>query len=106
MSRVLYADAEEVAKPAFRELLLEAAKDHMRARFGDTIARLAHMAVDELLIDIEASLEIEDRIQRRRDSSGMEERVRAALAQTASERGAPSADRTRVRRPGARKGRR
>ncbi len=90
MSRVLYSEAEEVAKPAFRELLLEAAKDHLRARFGDTITRLAQLAVDELLIDIEASLDVEDQIQRRHESGGTDDRLREALARNRSDRSQPS----------------
>lgn len=82
MSRVLYAEAEAVAKPAFRELLLEAAKNHLRTRFGSRITRLAQVAVDELLTDIEASLDVEDRIGRRRDAGGADDRVREALARS------------------------
>jgi hypothetical protein len=89
MSRVLYQEAEDVTRPAFRELLREAAKDHLRARFGDTISRLAQLAVDELLIDIEANLDIEDQIQRRRESAGTDDRVREALARRGANR-APS----------------
>jgi hypothetical protein len=94
MSRVLYAEAEAVAKPALRELLLEAAKARLRERFGGEITRLAQLAVDELLIDVEASLDVEEQIQRRRESSGgAEDRVREALGRKRSERGQPSAER-------------
>ena len=63
MSQVLYAEAESVAKPAFRDLLLEAAKDRLRERFGEEITALADLAVDELLNDMQASFEIEARVQ-------------------------------------------
>jgi hypothetical protein len=106
MSRVLYAEAEEVAKPALRALLLEAAKDHLRARFGDTITRLARLAVDELVTDIEASLDVEDKIQRRRESGGTDDRLREALARKRSESSAPSADRKQGRAAASRKRRR
>jgi hypothetical protein len=106
MSRVLYAEAEDVAKPALRELLLEAAKDHLRARFGATITRLAQLAVDELLIDIEASLDVEDQIQRRRESGGTDDRLREALARTRSEPSASSAAPKQGRAPAGRKRRR
>jgi hypothetical protein len=89
MSRVLYQEAEDVTRPAFRELLREAAKDHLRARFGDTISRLAQLAVDELLIDIEANLDIEDQIQRRRESAGTDDRLREAFARRGSNRNQP-----------------
>lgn len=103
MSRVLYAEAEEVAKPALRELLLEAAKEHLRARFGDRIARLARLAVDELVSDIEASLDVEEQIRRRRDSGDPDDRVREALARTRSEPGAASAERKQSRPPASRR---
>ncbi len=94
MSRVLYGEAEGVTKQAFRELLLEGAKDHLRARFGDTITRLARLATDELLADIEASLDVEEQIQRRHGSDGSPpDRVREALARKRPDRGQPSAER-------------
>ena len=63
LSQVMYAEAEEVTRPAFRALLLEAAKDRLRERFGKEITALAHLAVDDLLDGAQASLEIEARIQ-------------------------------------------
>ena len=63
LSQVMYAEAEAVARPAFRDLLLEAAKDRLRERFGEEITALARLAVDELLNDAQASFEIEARIQ-------------------------------------------
>jgi hypothetical protein len=64
MSQVLYSEAEAVARPAFRALLLEAAKDRLRERFGDEITALANLAVDDLLDGMRASFEIESRVQR------------------------------------------
>jgi len=94
MSRVLYAEAEGVTKQALRELLLEGAKAHLRDRFGETITRLAQLATDELLADIEASLDVEAQIQRRRDSGGSpSDRLREAFARKPSDRGQPSAER-------------
>jgi hypothetical protein len=63
LSQVLYTEAEAVARPAFRDLLLEAAKDRLRERFGKEITALAQLAVDELLNDAQASFEIEARVQ-------------------------------------------
>src|SRR5262245_2926929 len=81
MSQVLYGEAEEVARPAFRELLREAAKERLRERFGQEIAALAQLAVDELLTDMQASFEIEDRIQRNNEErSPPRERLRELLA--------------------------
>ena len=62
-SELLYAEAEAVVRPAFRELLREAAKDRLRERFGEEITALAQLAVDELLKDVQASFEIEAQIQ-------------------------------------------
>src|SRR5204862_4797696 len=69
ISQVMYAEAEGVVRPAFRELLLEAAKARLRERFGEKITQLAQLAVDELLRDAEASLEIEARIREHREVS-------------------------------------
>ena len=94
MSRVLYGEAEGVTKQAFRELLLEAAKAHLRARFGDTITRLAQLATDELLADIEASLDVEEQIQRRHESDGgPPDRLREALGRKQPDRGEPAPER-------------
>ena len=67
LSQVMYAEAEAVARPAFRDLLLEAAKDRLRERFGEEITALAQLAVDELLNGAQASFEIEARIQQRNE---------------------------------------
>lgn len=76
MSEVLYSEAESVTKQAFRELLLEAAKARFRERFGDQISGLAQLAVDELMQDVLASLEIEAHIQERnRDQEARRERL-------------------------------
>ena len=81
MSQVLYAEAEEVARPALRELLREAAKERLRERFGEEITALAQLAVDELLTDVQASFEIEERIQRNNEERrSPRERLRELLA--------------------------
>ena len=64
MSQVLYSEAEAVARPAFRDLLLEAAKNRLRERFGEEITALANLAVDDFLKGVAASFEVEARIQR------------------------------------------
>ena len=63
LSQVLYSEAEAVVRPAFRDLLMEAAKDRLRERFGDEITALARLAVDDLLKGMKASFEIESRVQ-------------------------------------------
>lgn len=77
MSRVLYGEAEGVTRTAFRELLTEAAKGRLRERFGDEIQGLAELAVDELLADVRASLQVEAGIQsRQRDAAAVRDRLR------------------------------
>jgi len=107
MSRVLYAEAEGVTKQAFRELLLDAAKARLRERFGETITRLAELATDELLADIEASLDVEDQIQRRHGSGdAATDGLRAALGRARAERSERPAERAAGRGSAARKRRR
>ena len=77
MSQVLYGEAEAVTKRAFRELLLESAKERFRERFGDEIAGLAELAVDELMDDVLYSLDIESQIeQRNRERGDARQRLR------------------------------
>lgn len=109
MSQVMYAEAEAVARPAFRELLLEAAKERLRERFGDRITALARLAVDELLNDAEASFEIEARIQRyNEDRRPTEERLREVFAagRAGGESRAATAEKRRAGRSRGRRGRR
>ena len=81
LSQVMYAEAEAVARPAFRDLLLEAAKDRLRERFGEEITALAQVAVDELLSEVEASFEVEARIEEYNEARRPPmERVREVLA--------------------------
>ena len=87
MSKVLYGEAESLTKQAFRDLLLEAAKARLRERFGDKITGLAELAVDELMNDVLASLDIEARIQHRtRERSRTEDRLRDIFAAPGSRR--------------------
>jgi len=107
MSQVLLSEAEGVTKQAFRELLLEAAKDRLRDRFGETITRLAQLATDEFLADIDASLDVEAQIQRRQESQGSPpNRLRDALARKPADRGEPVTARKSGGRASARKRRR
>lgn len=81
MSQVLYAEAVEVARPAFRELLLEAAKERMRERFGEEITALAQLAVDELLDEVQMSFDVEARIQQHKeDQRPPSEKLRTVFA--------------------------
>jgi hypothetical protein len=85
MSKVLYSEAETVTREAYRELLKEAAKRHLEARWGDRISALAKLAVDELIDDAEASLAIEAQIEARNHSrQAVEDRVSEIMAMTSS----------------------
>ncbi len=87
MSQVLYSEAEAVSRPAFRELLLEAAKDRLRERFGREIAALAQLAVDELMKGVDASFEVEARVQQHNEEQHPHgERLRELFAARRSDR--------------------
>jgi histone H3/H4 len=90
ISKVMYSEAEGITREAFRELLKEAAKRRLLERWGDRITALANLAVDELLDDVAANLEIEARIGARNHArKAVEERVTEILARApgASESG-------------------
>ncbi|MBI3783159.1 MAG: hypothetical protein HY270_07145 [Deltaproteobacteria bacterium] len=111
MSQVLHSEAESVTREAFRQLLLDAAKERWRERFGDKITALANLAVDELMEDMLYSLDVERRIQQRNeDRADPNDQLHAIFADSgASERERPkSSDGNRQGRKGAarRRGRR
>jgi hypothetical protein len=88
MSEVLYGAAESVTKDAFRELLLEAAKARLRERFGNQLTGIAELAVDEVMSDVLANLEIEHRIrEHNRQRSSRTERLRDILRGRGSDEG-------------------
>ena len=81
MSKVLYDEAQQVTRKAFRELLLDAAKKRFTERFGDQIEGLAGLAVDELVDDMFANLEIERLIaSRARRDKDVAKKVRDILS--------------------------
>lgn len=86
LAKVLYSEAEGVTREAYRELLKEAAKQRLLERWGDRITALANLAVDELIDDAEASLEIEARIAARNQGRrAVEDRVTQILGHTAAD---------------------
>jgi len=95
-SELLYSEAEAVVRPAVRELLMEAAKEQLRQRFGRQITALAELAVDDALNDLEASLEIETRIKRHREDRRTDDRLREVFA--ARTGGGQSVAKARARR--------
>jgi hypothetical protein len=86
LSKVLFDQAESITREAFRELLAEAAKQHLRERWGERIHALAVLAVDELIADAEANLEIEAQIAARTQArEGLDARVAAILGRPTRE---------------------
>jgi murein endopeptidase len=77
ISKVLFSDAQQTTREAFHELLKEAAKEELKAKFGEQIQALASLAVDEFIHNTAANLAIESRIQQRQqDQRSFEERLR------------------------------
>jgi hypothetical protein len=88
ISKVLFSEAEGVARDAFRELLKEAAKRRLQERWGDRIEALANLAIDGLLDDAAANFEIEAKIAARNQArQALDDRVSEILARPA---GTPS----------------
>jgi hypothetical protein len=80
MSKVMYAEAQQLAREAGRELVREAIKARLRERLGPEIEAIARIAADEMADDLLANLDIEARIDdRRRARQGLEGRVLEAL---------------------------
>jgi hypothetical protein len=67
LSKVLADSAAGLAQRAFKELLFERIKDKLSDRMGDWLDALATFAVDDLMADVEANLEIERRIAARQE---------------------------------------
>lgn len=81
LSKVLFGEADSITREAFRELLKDAAKRRLLERWGQRITALAELAVDELIADAEANLEIEARIAARTQARAqLDDRVAAILA--------------------------
>jgi hypothetical protein len=98
MSRVLFGEAEGLAREAARDLLRDALKERLRERLGPRLQAIANVAADALADDVEANLGIEDLIrahgERRRS---VEEKLRAAISGDKAPR--PDAGRGGRKRP-------
>ncbi len=64
LSKMLAGQAEKAAHEALHTLLLDAAKKHLEAAWGERIDGLAALAVQKLVGEMEANLRIEAEIQR------------------------------------------
>jgi hypothetical protein len=81
MSKVLAAEAYDMARDAARDILREAIRERVRERVGDRLVELARIVADDLVDDFEANLAIEGQIEARKASrAATEEKLRAALA--------------------------
>lgn len=80
ISRVLFGEAEGLARESVRDILRGALQERLRARLGNRLEAIAHLAADALADEIEANLGIERIVrsqgERKRD---VEERLRIAL---------------------------
>jgi hypothetical protein len=104
LSQVLHTEAEAVTRPAFRELLLEAAKTRLRERFGRQITALAELAVDDMIEGMQASFEIEARMQRHNEERHPHsERLRELFAARRESRPARAEKRERPKSSRAKK---
>ena len=79
ISKVLYAEALELARPAASELLKEAIKAKVKERLGDRIEALAEAAVERLVDDVESSLRVEREIAAHGKRKAAAEEAVAAL---------------------------
>jgi hypothetical protein len=84
-SKLFYGMAQGVTREALSELMREAAKRHLKEAWGDRIEALAALAVEELLADMEANLDIESKIAARSAGRRATEERLAKIFQKKSE---------------------
>ena len=89
MSRVIYGEAESLAREAAQSILRSAIEARLRERLGDKLEALGRLAADDLVADLEANLAVEATIDARREARGSADarvrdimRGRAAAAPT------------------------
>ncbi|PRP91234.1 hypothetical protein ENSA5_57090 [Enhygromyxa salina] len=80
LHKVMYDEAESIVREAYRELLKDAAKRRLEQRWGDRIAALANLAVDEAIADADANFEIQAQIEARNEAQrSIEERIQTII---------------------------
>jgi hypothetical protein len=80
LHKVMFDEAESIVREAYRELLKDAAKQRLEARWGDRITALANLAVDEAMADADANLEIQALIEARNEARrGIDARVQGII---------------------------
>jgi len=65
ISKVLLGRAQSMARSVTEEIIRDAIKARMKERLGARLEAIGRLAADELILDIEANLEIEARIAAR-----------------------------------------
>jgi hypothetical protein len=57
LHKVMYDEAESIVREAYRELLKDAIKQRLQARWGARITALGQLAADEAMADADANFE-------------------------------------------------
>ena len=65
ISKVLFGRAQSMARSVAEEIIRDAIKARLKERLGARLSAIGHLAADELMVDIEANLDIEARIAAR-----------------------------------------
>jgi len=80
LDKVMYDEAESIVREAYRELLKDAAKIRMQEVWGQRIAELAYLAVDEAMADNDASFKIQAIIAARNEAKqALEDKIQAII---------------------------
>jgi hypothetical protein len=99
LTKVLYGEAEGLAREAARDILREALRARLRERLGARLEALAHIAADALADEVETNLRVEALIQEQRGRKrDVEERVRSAMSGNPSGSSVPRETKSRPRR--------
>lgn len=92
ISQAMYGGAREMKISVVMDIVRQAMRQRLEQRLGRELTMLGQLAADEIIEDIQASLEIEARIVARQEQtrSSLEERLRAALGGSAPTPAAPA----------------
>lgn len=86
LHKVMYDEAESIVREAYRELLKDAIKQRLQARWGGRITALANLAADEAMADADANFQIQALIESRNAAhADVEQRIQAIIRQDENE---------------------
>lgn len=86
LHKVMYDEAESIVREAYRELLKDAIKQRLLARWGGRITALANLAADEAMADADANFQIQALIEARNAAhADLEQRIQAIIRQGENE---------------------